>query len=282
MEYLTEAISCPCCHVQERHTVWARENGYTAVKCLECGLVYVNPRPCSSMIDDAVKTGVHRELDHGRTAIVRRSGRNIKIYRKHLAAMFRDMWASGGPISWLDVGAGYGEFLEAVTSLAPAGSRIRGIEPMKPKADACRQRGLAIEEAYLTDVNEEYDVVSLMNVFSHIPNFYEFLENVKRVLRNGGEFFIETGNIGDLESVRDVPTELDLPDHLVFAGEENMRTFLRSAGFAVIDIRRRRKDTVENALKNCVKKMLGRQVTLALPYSSPYRSLLIRARLESR
>jgi 2-polyprenyl-3-methyl-5-hydroxy-6-metoxy-1,4-benzoquinol methylase len=275
-----EEIACPFCGELE-NLAWARENGFTAVKCLNCGLVYVNPRPVKSLIKEAVQTGVHRNVMHKRTAVNRAVGAKVCRYKKILSHMFNDVWHNSQEISWLDVGAGYGEVVEAVTALAPSGSKIEGIEPMQAKADRAKKRGLAIHEAYLDDVDEKYDFLSLVNVFSHIPDFRNFLiRDVKRVLKRNGEIFIETGNIGDLVSSKEIPTELDLPDHLVFAGEKHIIGYLTEAGFSVLEIRRIRKDGVLNLAKNVVKRLiLRRQVVLALPYTSPYRSLLIRAKL---
>ncbi len=35
----------------------------------------------------------------------------------------------------------------------------------------------------------------------------------------------------------EVPTELDLPDHLVFAGEKHLTGYLNDAGFSIVAIR---------------------------------------------
>ena len=213
--------------------------------------------------------------------LVRRVGAKVTRYKKILSSMFNDVWQNPKEISWLDVGAGYGEVVEAISALAPPGSKIEGIEPMKPKAFHARRRGLEIREAYLSEVLEKFDFLSLINVFSHIPDFRVFLKDVKGVLVVNGELFIETGNIGDLISSHEVPTELDLPDHLVFAGEQNIIDYLCEAGFTIVDIKRRRKDGLINFAKNIIKKIIGRQVTLAIPYTSQYRTLLIRAKLLS-
>ena len=94
-----------------------------------------------------------------------------------------------------------------------------------------------------------------------------------------GEFFLETGNIGDLVNSNEVPSELDLPDHLVFAGEKHIIGFLSEAGFSIVKIKKIRKDGIINFLKNIIKKIIGRKVALKIPYTSKYRSILIRAKL---
>ncbi|MGI8426014.1 MAG: class I SAM-dependent methyltransferase [Actinomycetota bacterium] len=233
-----DLIKCPFCGSQESFT-WAEENGFTAVKCQACSLVYVNPRPSLSLISDAVKTGNHIEIKNGRTVVGRRAAAKVRLYKKILSSMFLDVWANENtPISWLDIGAGFGEVVEAVSSLAPTGSKVEGLEPMKPKADRARVRGLNINEAYLQQVKEKFNYVSLVNVFSHLPDVRSFLMDITKVLTENGELYLETGNIGSLERSHEVPTELNLPDHLVFAGEKHILGYLEEAGFSVVKLRR--------------------------------------------
>jgi SAM-dependent methyltransferase len=279
LESHREVINCLYCN-DSNYLPWAKENGYTAVKCSNCGLIYVNPRPALSLISEAVQTGVHSDVDHGRTAIGKRMESKVNHYKKVLASMFDDVWSNPKSISWLDVGAGYGEVIEAVSTIAPMGSKIVGLEPMKPKAANARARGLTIKECYLNDVDEKFNILSLINVYSHIPDFRSFLKDVKKVLTVNGEIFIETGNTADLKSRNEIPGELDLPDHLVFAGEKHLVGYLTEAGFSVISIKRNRVDGLMRVVKNIAKKLLGRKdVTLTIPYTSAYRSIMIRAKL---
>ena len=274
----TEIIVCPYCSTSENEP-WAKENGFVAVKCIKCKIVYVNPRPLRSLIDEAVETGVHRNVEHNRTAIDHRVDSKVKLYKNIFASLFYDVWNDKKKISWLDVGAGYGEIVEAISALSYPGSLIVGLEPMEPKATHAQNRDLKVHQKYLREINTKYNYVSLINVFSHIPDFRIFLEDIKNVLLDDGEFFLETGNIGDLDSSNEFPGELDLPDHLVFAGEKHIIGFLSEAGFSIVKIKRIRKDGIINFLKNIIKKIIGRKVALKIPYTSKYRSILIRAKL---
>lgn len=274
-----ERINCLFCNRSESDE-WASENGYTAVKCRGCGLVYVNPRPASTLIDEAVKTGVHRDVEHGRDVIGARSPSKVARYKKLLVGLFPDVLKKQRPISWIDVGAGFGELVEGVTALSADGSKVVGLEPMTPKAAVAKARGLDVRESYLSEITETFDFLSLINVFSHIPDFREFLRDVKRVLNANGEILIETGNTADLKSRSEVPGDLDLPDHLVFAGVNHLRGFLEEAGFQVIAVKEARVDGVLRFSKNLVKKLMGRKnITVRIPYTSPYRSVFLRARL---
>jgi len=276
--YVLEAISCPYCG-SDRHHRWAEELGFTAVRCESCALIYCNPRPPMAAISSAVRTGVHSAEAHHLNVRARRVGRRVRYYRRALGSLFADIWERRRPISWLDVGAGYGEVLEAVSALAPAGSHLEGLEPMKPKADQARARGLTIVEDYLRPEHAKVDIISVVDVFSHIPSFSSFLGDVRSVLTPGGGLFVETGNLADLDSRDEFPSELGLPDHLVFTGEKQLRGFLDQAGFDVLRVERRRVDGVANLGKNLIKKLIGRPAAVAVPYTSSYRSLLVRARL---
>lgn len=273
----TELIDCPYCGSGNfRH--WASERGFDVVRC-ECRLLYVNPRPAADLISDAVKTGVHGEEAGNLNAITRRIPEKVRRYERLLGEEFRDLREAGKPIYWLDVGAGFGEVVEAVSRILPPGSTVKGLEPMKPKADDARSRGLNVEENYLQPDHEKVDIISSFDVFSHIPAYHEFLDVVRGVLKPGGEFFIQTGNLADVDKRSDFPDELGLPDHLVFAGEEHLRGYLDRAGFDVVSVRMEPLDTVLHSLKSVVKKVIGRDTVVALPYTSNYRQIFIRARL---
>lgn len=274
---ILESIACPYCR-GTKDALWAEERGFRVVRCASCNLIYVNPRPSLGAIELAVRTGAHGAAAPGLEVTARRIPGKVRRYEKVLAGLFSDLWAGTTPIAWLDVGAGYGELLEAVSKLAPPGSRLEGLEPMRPKALAARQRGLTVIEDYLRPTHPKVQVISFVDVFSHVPDFRAFLADVRAVLEPGGEIFMETGNLADMEDRRQFPDELGVPDHLVFAGEEQLRGYLEDAGFEIAGVVRHRIDGAVNFAKIIVKKILGRPAHLRLPYTSRYRQLLIRAR----
>ena len=270
-------IECPNCR-SSSCSVWAEESGFKVVRCDQCALLYVSPRPRDDLIADAVRTGVHQSEYRDLNVAGRRNARKVNRYRHLFRGLFSDLWRRSAGISWLDVGAGYGEVVEAVTSLAPPGSRVRGLEPMRPKVENARLRGLEVEDAYLSSAHGPVDVISLVDVFSHIPDFDSFLATARAALRDRGELFIETGNLADLKTREEFPEELRLPDHLIFAGETQLAQYLDRAGMDISEMRRERFDTATYFAKSIAKKLIGRPVIVRPPYSSSYCSLQIRAR----
>jgi SAM-dependent methyltransferase len=273
-----ETTNCPYCR-SSAFEKWAEEAGFQCVRCSECRILYCNPRPSMVAIDSAVRTGAHGAEADGLVVVSHHAPKKVRYYRGVLEEIFADVWQRGAPISWIDVGAGYGEFVEAVGQLAPKGSTVMGFEPMVPKAQSARARGLNVTNDYLRPDGPRVDFISTIDVFSHIPDFAAFLAEVRGMLRPGGEFFIETGNLADVEHRREFPGELGLPDHLVFAGEKHIRGYLERSGFDVVSVKSRRIDDFVNLAKNVVKLLIGRPGAVGIPYQSKYRQLQIRARL---
>jgi 2-polyprenyl-3-methyl-5-hydroxy-6-metoxy-1,4-benzoquinol methylase len=274
-----ESVSCPLCGGHDAGD-WGDENGFVCVKCGACGLVYVNPRPSDKDISQANEIGEHRTDGETLRVVFKRSRRKAMRYAATVRCIFPDLVGSTRPVRWLDVGAGFGELVEVLLELLPAGSQVMGIEPMAPKVAEAQARGLPVYQADLAQIGGGFDVISLVNVFSHVPDFRDFLGRLRPLLNERGNVFIETGNGGDLHSMRDYPDLLYLPDHLVFAGEAHLKDYLAQAGFAVESTTTFRVDTAAQFGKNLIKAALGRRTKLALPYRSPFRRLLLRAKID--
>lgn len=88
---MIEYIRCPYCSSDDS-LPWAVENGFTAVKCKNCGFIYVNPRPAAKVIKHSVETGCHAELCNNKSAVARRVPRKIPQYRLLFKEMFSDIW----------------------------------------------------------------------------------------------------------------------------------------------------------------------------------------------
>ena len=271
---------CPfCCHRQG--SKWAEESSFTVIRCNSCRLLFLDPMPAPDKVNEAVRTGIQKFNSLNVNVRSRRSIKKIAIYRKVFETMFKQIWSSGKPIIWIDIGSGYGETLQAVKLLAPQNSIIKGVEPMKHKAEAAAGLGLDVINDYLQPGQFQADVVSLIDIYSHVPDFWTLLDSIKSNLKPQGEFFLESGNLADLDVRQEFFGELGLPDHLVFAGESHFVKYLESSGFEVLEIRRERADDLVDFVKSVGKKIIGRPVNISVPYTSRYRQLKIRAKLKA-
>ncbi|MGH7557858.1 MAG: class I SAM-dependent methyltransferase [Gemmatimonadota bacterium] len=276
-----EQISCPYCKGEDSRP-WAEDNGYSAVQCTSCGFVFVNPRPPLDGIEEATKTGLH-ETEAGKLDVVGPLGfrrAKVKMFKERLRELFPGDALFGREVRWLDIGCGFGELLVAVEDLVAPGSVIEGVEPSEPKARVARQRGLRVKGGTLEEVDRNYSFLSMINVFSHLPQPRSFLTALPKVLEPGGRLLLVTGNGADVPPT-EYPDPLFLPDHLVFAGETHVRGLLEETGFEVIRIRAYRYFLPEPAVlimaKNAARRLLGRP-TMPLRNKGPYRSMFVHAR----
>ena len=213
-------------------TFYAEENGFSLVKCASCGLLYLRERPDDSEISQAHKQGRHT----GRKELAvtgRFDGGKIATYLTVLEDMFRN--GLDHQRTWLDVGCGHGEFMLAVQQFSRGKVIAKGTEPNEEKQKSARERGLDVGYLDIESHEAKYDVVSLLNVYSHLPDPPAFLRSVKKLLNRGGELVLQTGDTADFSS-DEHPRPFYLPDHLSFASETIVTDILRRLDFEILSV----------------------------------------------
>ena len=96
----------------------------------------------------------------------------------------------------LEIGSGTGVLLHA---LQERGCHVQGVELNQELIDEARRwfDGLAIQKvegASLPFASDSFDVVMSFDVFEHIPDSDAHLREVRRVLRTGGAYLMQTPN----------------------------------------------------------------------------------------
>jgi SAM-dependent methyltransferase len=229
-----ESVSCYNCGVADS-AVYATENGFDLRKCTQCGLLYVNPRPGLEEIEQAHRLGEHKGAKTlGTTGYYDFS--KVSAYCRTLEDLFGD----GGDLRgkrWLDIGCGYGELLLALRKFSRNQLDVRGVEPNEHKMAAARRQGLNVSNFDLDQHTGKYDFISLLNVYSHLPDPPAALANWAHLLKPGGALLLETGDTADMPP-ESHPTPYYLPDHLSFASESIVRGVLEKAGFEILKIKK--------------------------------------------
>ena len=225
--------SCYNCGSEE-HDFYAEENGFSLVKCARCGLLFVAERP-----DDAEISAAHRQGKHRGEKEIEATGHFQPARIPEYVGILEDLFRGDlqGKKTWLDVGCGHGEFIAAVEKYAPHEIRVKGTEPNVQKQESARKHGLDVGYFDIDAHEQKYDVVSLLNVYSHLPNPPLFLKSLRNRLNPGGELILETGDTAGL-SARDHYRPFYLPDHLSFASEEIVVGILERLGYEIIRIKK--------------------------------------------
>lgn len=229
-----QSVKCYYCGSSE-NSYYDSENGFNLVKCSICGLLFVNPRPDNKEIKAAAKIGEH----HG-SRIINATGsfnkRKIKKYIDILNDFFSEETIIAGT-EWLDIGCGHGEFLVALNKYSNGKFTLKGMEPNVEKQMSARSRGHEVEYFDLGNHRKKYDVISFLNVYSHLPDPVKEIRSWKNLLKPEGLLFMETGDITPYEETG-IPKPYNLPDHLSFASEKIVVDILRNSGFEVLTVKK--------------------------------------------
>jgi len=223
---------CPVCG-ESASKPYAEENGFQLVRCNECTLLYVTPRPDPEATAAAHQYGLHQGDTKLAVTGRYRPGR-IRSYR----GVLRDIYGPSLPAdlaSWLDIGCGHGEFLAALRAFGGSRLSLTGLEPNVNKAAGCVSRGLDVRTCALQDLPGSFSAISLLNVFSHLQNPKAFLRECAARLEPGGELLLETGDTAHFQPNHH-PRPLYLPDHLLFGNEAIIRRVFRELNLDVVSV----------------------------------------------
>ena len=262
-------VSCNLCGSDQAIPfLMARDRGwgsFSLVQCVECGLVYTNPRPSVHSIGQYYpdwyysyrksSTGLASDLKWLITQVIAEEywGYDVTSGDKSgiLGRIPRWMWRG---LAWwyrhklcrlppyhpsgkvLDVGCGNGSYLDHLRRL---GWEVRGVEIAQRAVETARQQfGIdvfcgALEEAHFP--NEHFDAVTLWHVLEHLHSPLESLREIRRILLRGGHLLLTVPNIASAQAslFGDKWIHLDLPRHLYFFTPATMRAMLDKAGFTV-------------------------------------------------
>ncbi|MCE5212460.1 MAG: class I SAM-dependent methyltransferase [Deltaproteobacteria bacterium] len=217
----------------EQHKFYAQENGFQLVKCDKCGLLFVNNRPNDDEITQAHMQGKHRGInDFSVTGSY--NSKKIPQYLHILKDLFSDDLKAK---TWLDIGCGHGEFITAVQTYSKNRIDVKGTDPNVHKQKSAQMRGLNVSYFDIDSHKERYDIISMLNVYSHLPNPPTFLKSLKKLLYPGSELILETGDTADFKA-QDHYRPFYLPDHLSFASERIVVDILEKLGFEIVCIKK--------------------------------------------
>lgn len=147
---------------------------------------------------------------------------------------------SGRPGVCLDIGCGDGDFLATMKDL---GWQVRGSELPGRAYDRAASRlpglihcGAAFDESCR---DGEFDMITLWQVFEHLPNPLQVIQQVKRILRDGGGLAISVPDPSSWQALlgKGHWLHLDPPRHLHLLRPDQLAVFLESQGFELLAVK---------------------------------------------
>ena len=250
-----EHVSCELCGSDDTQNMFYGrdrrlniEGVFSVVKCRNCELIYINPRPAQAAI-----LRYYPERYRGFSRVLPES-RVIKRLRSVLKHFFvavipqgeRALSAVHSTTSWLsvvqkrtgrvlDVGCGEGQILSRLKQL---GWRTYGVEADHRAAHyASETSGLNVfcgqlEEARFPDGH--FDLVMFHHSLEHLPHPLASLCEANRILKEGGEAIIEVPNARSLQArlFKGRWAHWDIPRHFYTFSDVTLQRMLIEAGFS--------------------------------------------------
>ncbi len=234
------------------------KNGFSYALCSECGTLYQTPRPSIKQFEE-----FYRNSESSRywaevffPAVV--EARREKIFKPRVERLAEICKEIGLKVERLiDVGAGYGIFLDEWRTASPM-TKLIAVEPSGILATECRNKGFNVEELMVEDVTsyDGYaDLVVCFEVLEHVYDPLNFITVLKKMVRPGGYVFVSTLCIDgfDLKTLWDKSSQISPPHHINFHSIEGFKALFTRAGLCDIKIVTPGKldvDIVRNYIKN--------------------------------
>jgi SAM-dependent methyltransferase len=235
---MLEQVDCNLCGSSDFRIRFEKRGHLTGrvfqvVECVDCALVYVNPR----LPDEWIRALYNEAYFHG-------DGFDPYVrYEEELRSPAdKDAWAARvmdristvkpPPADFLEIGPGVGHLLRMAKK---RGYRAVGLELSGYAARLLRDHGLEILEGTIEKImipEATYDVIVAVELIEHLPDPRKLFFEVARILRPGGVFYYETGNIDCGEAQR-LGAEWDYirPEgHLYYFSPRTLTQFLEKAG----------------------------------------------------
>lgn len=206
-----------------------RDNGCLLRACRHCGLFFVDPYPTTAQQRLRVSTNAQAEIQILDCASRYRGER--LYYERHFGPIQQEC---GEATSILDVGCGTGHLLERLSQRP--GLYCVGIE-LNPEAAGFARRisGCEIFETPIEAFhsNRQFDVITMINVLSHVPSFDGMFASVRAALRPGGKLILRTSEMGSNVS-RWNQAHWGIPDDLHFLGLRTLDFICAKYRFAIV------------------------------------------------
>ncbi|MDB3905897.1 class I SAM-dependent methyltransferase [Crocinitomicaceae bacterium] len=197
------------------------------VKCKSCNFVFSERIPTLGDLID------YYSNNYQRTSYL--SPITVKRYNELLDG-FEPFRKTG---KLLDVGAGYGFFLEIARE---RGWEVHGTELTEEAVEHCRGKGIKMFQGEFHDLDldpDSYDVIVSIEVIEHINTPKDYVSTAKKILRKGGLFYLTTPNFNSILRYRlkEQYNVIEYPNHLCYYTSRTLTKLFTENGFQPMNMK---------------------------------------------
>jgi 2-polyprenyl-3-methyl-5-hydroxy-6-metoxy-1,4-benzoquinol methylase len=263
-----EQITCPLCGGRRSDVVLRGSDHVlyekvelTIVRCTDCHLAYLNPRPQLARLGEyypkdyhAHRTQIGDVVGDNSSVRIRKllmrqlyahpqrkpTGVRSAIASAVLAVRGTERFGAGlsvrGGGKLLDFGCGHGKLLRRMHA---AGWEVVGLDFSEQAVEAVRASGMQAHQGTLPHPQippGSFDAVIMEHALEHVPDPLTVLRAARDVLRPGGTLLVHVPNFNAWEVQRfgEFAIQVDLPRHLLHFEPATLAKMLEAAGFAEV------------------------------------------------
>ncbi len=249
-------LHCPACSSENHHESFVKDN-FPYHECIDCESLFQSPRPPQNAFEafyvDSESSNFWATEFFPKVAEVRRE----KIFApraQRVNSILSEKGLKNGTL--IDVGAGYGVFLEEVSKVSPLDS-FKAIEPSKSLAQTCRDKGYDVLEEVLESSeawHETANVITCFEVIEHVHDPLYFVQGLRKLLAPGGIAIVSGLGVDgfDIQVLWEQSKAISPPHHLNFLSVKGLEKLFLSAGFKKVEVQTPGEldlDIVENYFK---------------------------------
>lgn len=235
-----EDVNCPACGY-ELHEYEFNKHGFDYATCNNCETLYQTPRPSiesfTCFYNDSISSKYWAEKFFPALAESRRE-RIFQPRVERLVELSNEKELALSTI--MDVGAGYGIFLEEWKKRYPD-ARAIAIEPSSHLAEVCRKKGLEVVEDIAENVDgykSTADLVVCFEVLEHVYEPLSFIKTITSFVKPGGHVLMSTLGVDgfDIQVLWDKSNSVSPPHHINFLSVDGFYRLFKRAGLTNIDV----------------------------------------------
>lgn len=232
--------NCPICasvNLLPSHTVQdfsISKETFQLTQCKECSFLLTNPQPTPDNLWRYYESEEY--ISHSKTTKGFINFWYRKVQALNLSLKFKSIQPHVPRGTWLDYGAGAGDFVKYISS---KGIRIEGLEPSQTARKTAALQAVKLNDtSTLTSIEHgSLACITLWHVLEHIPDFTTILGTLTKLLVKDGLLVIAVPNYQSLDAKKYGANwaAYDVPRHLWHFTQKDITALAKQLQLDLID-----------------------------------------------
>ncbi len=208
-------------------------SGYNVVVCEQCGFCFADNIPDQTIFD-----AYYREMSKYEKA--ERGGEDTPYNQARFQVMADIIlpFLTSTQMRIFEIGCANGQLLALLKKNGY--ENVLGIDPSPVSAEIAREHyGIEVSANTLSDLpidDQKVDFLIMAGVLEHVQELSPALQQLRKILSDGGSIFITVPDASRYEEGEDAPFQEFSVEHINFFGPDSLENLLKANGFEKVSI----------------------------------------------